>query len=360
MSINSQKGVFAFGPQAEKGAVATKFYRHKAADVDLSVQDDTRLGPPEIGGSPVPSFAYKAGYVPAGGATIYPRLEDTFGWLGYGVMGGVTTLTGDGVGENPPVGVNDHKFHFAADEGYVPWMSARKLIPGGDGVAALGEQYLDMKMIGFGMNIMNDAPPSARVDLMGRDFEIEEDPNANWTWENTYEAFESLPVGAEVGGYFKVPDFSADELPLVGAAVNVQNAPEDIRQAKVYGSPMLEDITIIQRAVTIDAVVKWSDPALYRSILTGSSSGTTWTAQPWTSDFDMLAVSPANIPTQSIPYHLRLQAAKVIWQVNGGIRLAGNQALTMRLTGTVIAPDSGDYFSLTLRNAVAAYAWPTP
>jgi hypothetical protein len=358
MAINSQKGVYGFGPQSEKGTVASTFYRHKASDVDLGIQDDTRLGPAEVGGSPVPSFAYKAGYVPAGGASIFPRLEDTFGWLAYGILGSVTTTTGDGVGENPPVGVNRHKFHFATDEGYVPWMSARKLIPGGVGVDALGETYLDMKMIGFGLNLVNDAPPSVRVDMLGRDFALA-DPTG-WSWGNTYETFESIPVGAAVGGFFKVPSFSADELPLVGAAIAIQNAPQDIRQEKVYGSPQLEDVTIVQRQVTIDAMVKWSDPTLYRSILTGSGSGTAWTASPWTSDFDVLAVTPGNISGFSVPYKLRMQAATVVWQVNGGIRLAGNQSLMMRLQGTVIEPSSGDFASLTLDNEVAAYSWPTP
>ena len=91
---------------------------------------------------------------------------------------------------------------------------------------------------------------------------------------------------------------------------------------------MLEDVTIIQRAATIDALVLWRDPTLYRSILTGSSAGTNWTAKPWTQDFDVLAVSPDDIPGQAEPYSLRVQAAQVVWQVAGGIRLAANQYTT--------------------------------
>jgi len=97
MTVIAQAGVFGFGPQGTMGTIASTFYRHKAGDIDLAPVDDVRTGPPEIGGVPVPTIPYKAGSLAAGGATIYPRLENTLGWLLYGSMGGYT-VSGSGGG----------------------------------------------------------------------------------------------------------------------------------------------------------------------------------------------------------------------------------------------------------------------
>jgi hypothetical protein len=357
MATTATRGILGFGGQTAKETVATAFHRHKAADIDLGLIDDSRLGPPEIGGSPIPTFPYKAGYLVAGGATLYPRLEDTFGWLAYGALGAVATVTGDGVGDNPETGAYRHTFKHASDGGFLPWMSLKKFIPGDSTSNDLGEIYTDMKAVGLTFNLANDAPISARADFIGRDF-TQADPSG-WSWENTYESYQSIPVGCAVDGYMKVPNFSASELPIVGATVAIQNSPLDIRQEKVYGSPMLEDVTIIGRAVTYDVVLKWKDPALYRSILTGSSSGTAWTATPYVQDLDILAVSPGDISGLTQPYKLRMQSAAVMWQVNGGLRLAANQSVMMRLTGTAIEPSSGEFAELAIDNEVAAYAWPS-
>jgi hypothetical protein len=60
------------------------------------------------------------------------------------------------------------------------------------------------------------------------------------------------------------------------------------------------------------------------------------------------------------PYKLRVQSPSVMWQVNGGIRLAANQNVMMRLQGTAIDPASGDYVTVDMDNEVASYTWPTP
>lgn len=357
--MTAQRGILGFGPQAAMESVATAFYRHKASDVDLGVLDDVRLGPPEVGGKATPTFPYKAGVAVGGGGTLFPRLEDTFGWLLYGAQGAVNTITGDGIGDNPPTGVNRHEFIHAAEDTFLPWMTFKKLIPGSDSSNDLGEIYKDCKIVGLTFNVSSEDPISARVDVLGRVFE-EADPSG-WSWENSYETFESIPVGAKVGGYMKIPGFSSDELPIVGATISLQNAPLEMAQEKVYGSPYLEDVTIVGRAVTFDVLVKWKNPDLYRSIVTGATDGAQWTATPWAQDFDLVAESPENIAGQTVPYKLRVEADKVLWQVNGGIRLAANQNVMMRLTGNAIEPDSGgDFLKLSLDNEVAAYTWPTP
>src|ERR1043165_4809390 len=121
MALTAAAGIFGFGPQAGKATPAETFYRHRAIDVDLGINDDVRLGQLEVGGTPVPTFPYKAGYVVGGGATLQPRLEDTFGWLLYGALG---KCSSDAIGGH--AGSYEHVFEMASDPTQVPWMSMRK------------------------------------------------------------------------------------------------------------------------------------------------------------------------------------------------------------------------------------------
>jgi hypothetical protein len=355
--MTAQRGIFGFGGQTAKEAVATTWYRHKAVDVDLAPLDDVRLGRPEVGGGLFPTFPYKAGVVVAGGATLQPRLENTLGWVGFGALGAVSTITGDGVGENPPVGVNRHQFKPASDQSFLPWMSARVVVPGDVAANDYGLIYKDMKALGLTLALSADAPITARLDFLGRLFEYA-DPSG-WSWDNTFETYESIPVGAAVGGFMKIPGYSASELSIVGATVAIQNAPLDLRQEKVYGDPYIEDVTLVGRAVTVDVMVKWKDADLARALHAGSITGTEWSSTPYVQDLDVLAVSPGNISGQSVPYKCRVEMPSVLWQLNGPIRLAGNQAVFARISGTSLEPSSGDAITLSVDNEETGYTWPS-
>ena len=360
MAITAQAGVFGFGPQSEKETAASTLFKHRAADIDLAVVSDDRLGPPEIGGTPTPTIPYRAGVMAVGGATISPRLENTFGWLLYGVAGDSTVTSGEDVFGTTTTDFYHHEFAFdTAAEGTIPWMTFYKEIPGVTATDYLAETYEDCKVIGMTLSLPNDGLIQARVDVIGRmatGTQFENNPST--TFGNTlYEDFESIPIGSVPGGYIQLPDYSATDLPVVAATVSFQNAPLDIRQEKVFGSPYLEDVTITGRALTVDMVVKWQDPDLYRSILTGSTTGTQWTACPFVSDLDIYALTGDCIDGGD-PWQLRITAPQVMYQMVGGIRLAGNEAVMVRLTGTAIK-GTEDYYTIHLGNTTASYTWPT-
>lgn len=459
MTIIAQAGIFGFGPQSAMGVLAPTFYRHKAGDIDIAPISDDRTGPPEVGGVPVPTIPYRAGSLAAGGATLYPRLEDTFGWLMYGAMGGYTVsgssggvtypelamrrvyltastqtitsglhsptsarklvvkgyyngasaLTGNVVvtgttsgsavtetialsGRNEvqssnnwatitsiqvPVRTNTdsndavsvgwadtnmraHKFAFDSQNmSLIPWMSVRKFIPGSDTSATLGEQFLDCKVVGLSFGLPNEGLISARADFMGRTFQFQDTPESNWTWANSYEDYTSMPIGCTVGGYISVPSYGDRPLPVVAATVGIQNNPLDIRLERVFGSPDLENITITSRQLVFDVTCKWRDPTLYRAILTGSQSGTAWTPTPFVQSLDVWAQSPSYASGTSAPYALRVESDSVMWQLAGGIRLVGNQMVSIRLQGVAL-DTNGNYARMTLMNKKAAYDWPTP
>jgi len=360
MAITAQAGVFSFGPQSAKGVLATDFYKHRGSDIDLATVSDDRLGPPEVGGVPTPSIPYRAGLMATGGALLNPRLENTLGWLLYGTLGAVTTTADEDVLGNTVTTMYAHEFKFASDAGYVPWMSFRKWIPGVNAAAQFGEQYRDCKIVALTLALPNDGLVNARVDVLGMAMGQNFFENPSWTYANTqYEDWESLPIGCVTGGYLKVPGLSASALPVTQATITFQNAPLDIRMEKVFGSPYLEDVTVVGRQMTVDMVLKWQDPNLYQAILTGSTTGTQWTAAPFTSDLDVYTLSSklAGGVAPDSPYGLRVLAEEVMYQVVGGIRLAGGQSVMLRVTGTAL-PGANYYSKILLGNKATQYSWP--
>lgn len=360
MAVTAQAGTFSFGGQASKGTIASTFYRHRAVDIDLATLSDDRLGPMEVGGVPTPTIPYRAGVSAAGGATIAPRLEDTLGWLLYATAGSVTTTDDEDVLGNTVTGMYNHEFKFATNASYIPYLSFRKEIPGSasDGSDDLGESFVDCKIINNAFALPNDGLITTRVDVLGRGVGQNFEDNPSWTYDNTFEDYNSIPIGTVTGGYFQIPTFSGTDLPIVAGNVVITNAPLDMRQEKVFGSPYMQDITVVSRRLAVDLVLKWEDPQLYRSILTGATDGTQWTTTPFVNDLDVYALSADDATGLSTPWGLRFQAASVMYQVNGGIRLAGNQSVALRVSGVGIASTS-DYFTVNLGNTATQYSWPT-
>lgn len=351
MAVSAQAGVFSFGPKAGKGGTPTNWYRHRATMVDLSVIDETREGPPEVGGKAVPTFPYKSGPLVGGGATLMPRLQSSLGWLLYALTGSVASAA-----DPYNADVYEHVFKLnSVDSTYVPWMDFRKSIPRKDNGANtdLGEIYKDCKVIGATLALPNDMPLSLRMDVLGREFSEDPAPDA-WTYANSLEDWESIPVACQTGGYFNI---GGATLPIVSGSVAWQNVPLDIRQERVYGDPYIEDVTIIQRRLMYDIVVKWNNPELYLQVLTGQTNGTAWGGKPHVASFELKAVSSDNMPTETEPYSLTIEAEKVMMSQQGGITLAGNNAVMLRFSG--VALDATEYATITLRNKVTGYVWPT-
>src|SRR3990172_3704353 len=363
MAVTAQSGIFSFGGQSAKGTIAATYYQHRGQNIDLGIVSDDRIGPPEVGGISTPTFPYRAGVSATGGALLNPRLENTIGWLFYGGMGAWSAEANKNVFGTTVTGMTAHTFIFSTTlDTYLPWMTFRKHIPGSSTTNDQGEIYIDSKILGMTIALPNDGPLTIRVDVMGRAIDTQFVGDPSWTYNNTLmEDYQNIPVGCATGVFFKVPDFSASALPVVQATFTIANQPLDPRQEKIFGSPYLEDITIIQRNLAVEMMVKWTDPQLYNSILTGSTNGTQWSANPWVSDLDVYAVSGGLISTTGAPYQIRLMSEAVRYAVVGGIQLAGGQAVMMRIRGEAIAPSSGNFATIKLGNGANAtqYTWPT-
>lgn len=251
---------------------------------------------------------------------------------------------------------------YTSSPSRVRWIQARKYIPlngDADADSDLGETYVGVKPLSIVLTLPNNAPITCRFDMLGRDFSLADDISG-WTWENEFEDWESIPVGCETGGYIKFTGggLTGEELPVVAAQVGWVNTPLDLRQERVYGSPMLEDITVVSRAMTYDCTVKWNNPDLYRAIIAGAIAGTSWTSRPLVGSMEALMVAPGLI-TADQKYSLAVTSPEILWQMNGTPQLAAGQAIIMRFTGTALLPSTGDYTSLVLTNDQDNYDWPT-
>lgn len=364
MAITAQSGAIGMSINAggAKDGANASWHRVRALATDMSILDDTRIGPGEIGGIVTPTMPYKAGYSVAGGMTVMPRLKETFGWYLLAALGEDAVTTGKDIDDTSVVGLNKHVMSFkTTDSAFVPYVSFRKLIPNPTAGDILGEIYKNCKILGLTMDFPGEGPLQFRIDAAGLDFTLAENPS--WTWAAAYEDWQSVPISCVTGGTVKATPLGASEqtLDVVSASVSLVNAPLDFRQEKKFGSPLLDGITVVNRAVTFDMIVKWNNPNLYQEMLTGAAAGTAWTASPFVAKVEITALTSKLIGTAplNVPWKVRVSCPEVNLAQVGGVALVASQSLMMRLRGTAIEPGSGSYASVTFHNEKAtAYAIP--
>jgi hypothetical protein len=122
----------------------------------------------------------------------------------------------------------------------------------------------------------------------------------------------------------------------------------------------------LSRMAEITWVYKWADPALYKKIKLNAGVGTgedwaqriQWSPVVFTSDFHLEVESPGDVGGRGNPWKLVFDGAKVTWRSDGTPRLAGGDILALNVVGTVLSPDGGDYFKVTLQNEATGYTWP--
>lgn len=348
MTVTAQSTILSWGVQADKTTLPTSWYQHRTLRSTLSEIDDVRILDPELGGVAVPDGAYKVGPMGGGDIVLQPRLKGSIGYLLKALTGQVASNT------DTTTNVTTHTFEFGKTE-CLPYVGLRSHVKGGcDGVPDLGRVLVGARVLGAQFDFTAERPLQSTFSFRALNFKFD-DPSG-WTYANALEDYSTLPIGVQEGSYIKIPGFSSDPLPIVRATVAFVNNPLDARLDRSYGHTGLDDISITDHAVTIDAVVKWEDPTLYRAIPTGSATGTDWTSVIFEQNFQATAVAPAVIGSSSEHYLLQFDAARVIWRINGGLDLAGRNAVMMHINGTVMLDGSGNFATITLKNDTASYS----
>jgi len=350
MSVMPQASIVGWGIQPSKGVAPTTFYKHPALNADLSEIDDVRVSPPEINGVPVPSAPYSVGPAAQGGIRINPRLAGVIGWLLKAIAGNVTTTA-----DTPEVGANTHVFAIDSTTN-IPYVTVRELVKGNTAADDFGRDIKDAKVVQARFALSNDGLLPVDFGFLGRDYQHYSAADvASWTWGNTDEPDSSIPYSSVNAGYLQVPGLATGDLPIAGGTVTFVNNPNDIRRERVYGSPYMDEVTIVSKGINLELALLYKNADMYRAIMDGSATGTGWTPAPFTSDVDIMLQSTANIGATSTPYSLRIQIPNVMFTVRRGLQLAGDQSIILNVVGTAVKPASGNFATITLVNDYTAY-----
>lgn len=360
-SIPAAAGDFGFALQAAKigkGGTFTvgdyEWYRAEANSVRMDLIQDDQVLPPEVSPIISPRGAFKDGEFGAGQVDMLPRLEHAMGILLFGLMGAVSSVTGVNADGDVLATAYTHIFKFDTSPYKIPWMVARRLVPG-SGTGIQGDNFFDCKLTNLRLTVPGRGKASVRATFVGRDVEQEENPT--WTWDYGYEDATSTP--APLNGFVKI---EGTEYPVTAAVVEVDNGVTTPAQERIIGSPNPDDFVPLYRVATIRFVYKWTDNTLYK-LLRNGGTGLTWEELP--EIFTTVGANRAleiSVPAPlkisgTEPYDLRLRVNAMTIGIDGPIELAGAQILQQAFTATALVPATGDYLNFVLVNKHPSYAF---
>jgi hypothetical protein len=340
-------GDFAYGPQTGMGSIATVYYRHRATMSGIGAVQDMRNLPLEIGGALNPTGAYKGGVFGGGGVELTARLQDVFGWLLYAAAGSASTMAA-----TPEAGMVRHVFIPVSQSSDAKWLTLRQKTPGVN--TDIGEVILDSRLTALRISASPRMPVTAQVGFVGREPSIDSGV-AGWTYANVYEDDASVAL-ANQGATITLDGVTNKAVAVTIDLINQYTTPDE---EAIIGSAYPDDFVLLSQSLMFTWTYKWSDPDLYRSILTGSPSGTAWDNAIYYNEMHIALTSASNVSGQTSPYRLSVKAPRVAWQAAGPPQLAAGRQLRQQYVGTAQLPSSGEYYHIALDNKVASYTWPT-
>lgn len=359
MTIAASESIVGWGPQSAKGTLATTWYRHKALDVNLGTQQAVQYFPQEVGGGFHLTGAFKGFAFGGGTVALAPRLEDVIGWLAYAGCGQLSDIA-----DTPESGINRHRFMPPDSYHDMKWISLRKFIPGATGTSDdLGEIIKDVRVGSQQYKVGPASIVMAEYGFVGREPFLDETADSSaWTWANSYETYESVPLGNKGGLYLPFGSTAKKATQAVVTIVNKYTTPQE---ELIIGSYYPDDFILQQQTFSVQWVFKWKDETLYNQIVTNGGSGDvdgyiTWSPVVYTSSFELVTESPANISGFSSPYRLRFYAPEMTWQSQGPPRAVGGGWLALPFVGTALGQSTvSDTFFLDIDNEVSTYSWPS-
>jgi len=359
MTIPASEGVFSWGPQTAKETLATTWYRHKMLDVNLGTSQAVQYFPPEVGGGFHPTGAFKGFAFGGGVGTLNPRLENVIGWLMYAGCGQLSNIAA-----TPEAGITRHRFMPPDSYSDMKWLSLRKFVPGATGPSDdMGEVIQDVRLMSQQYTVGPASIVQAQYGFVGRipKLDVTASGPVEWAYANAYETYESVPLGNKGG--LKMP-LGGAERKATGAVIAIANQYTTPQEELIIGSYYPDDFILQRQTFNAQWTFKWKDPTLYDWIVTnnGTPDGSgyvAWSPVVYTSDFELITESPANISGLSNPYRLRFYAQQMTWQSQGPPRLVGGGWLALPFVGTALEqPVIRNTFCMDLDNETANYAWP--
>jgi hypothetical protein len=331
MAVGAITGAIGWALQSAKATPACPehFYWHKAREVTIQPVPQQGVFDPEVGGSLLPSGAYKAGVWVAGEMDIYPRIGGSILPLLYSLAGSYNKAGGAA------------PFTYTLPDGGIDagnpntWLTFRRIIPTTGN--SYGETFQDCRVTGFSITAQPGNPLTARVQVLGISAAPTDNPSgAGWsptgaTPDNGgYESFTFVPITTKVSGNTSWPTGMTAPREL---QINVALGTQQPQREMVVGSYFPDDLTPLSRSVTLATTVNWKNKTLYDSIqykVDGSFNPEIFVS-PITVEF----LTPGTVlagPTEGV---LGFNAVNVTWQATP-IGLRGGDVVAMRLQGSVI------------------------
>ncbi len=242
MSVSSLRSALGIGIQSAKGTPATSFTYVPVLNANLMGEQLAQTIPPEVGGSYFARGSYKAGLRARGDVAMVLR-PGTIGWFLAGLFNTEALVTSGGV----PAGMTDHLF-TVGDNAANKWLSFRRMIG-----SLYGEQMTDARVGSFRIEVAAANIANASVQLIGANHQEIASPG------NTYAAdgpvFETCIATVEL-----------DAGPFIVDRLMIEIGQQLTDNEFHVGSFFLDDITTLQRAVTIQADVRVKDRSLMSKV----------------------------------------------------------------------------------------------
>lgn len=338
MSLSSLKGAVGVGIQTARNTPAASFVYFPTLNANVTGEQMAQNLPPEVGGTYFSRGAYKAGLRSRGEVAFLPR-PTSLGWLLAGLF------NREVVAPDATSGLHDHVFTVGDTAAYPnKWLTVRRMVNN-----AYGEQMEDARVGAFRIEVAaaNVVQGSVQLiggkhgEIVGADEIADDEP-----------VFITCNADVTEGG----APFIVDRIAI---DVGAQLTDNEFR----VGSYFLDDITLLQRQVTIQADVRIKNRDMLAKVYRNGEAAPTGSAVgAWSPTLYRSAVVLEMRTAEVEPQVLRIELPGVDF-LTMPVQLSGAELIRAQLTASVtLASDNFDHtnpegalqpIKLTLRNGRA-------
>jgi hypothetical protein len=346
MSRTALTGALGFSRQSAKDTAAvTNFLYMPCTSVSLEPQQNAQVLPPEIGGDYFPRGSYKASVMGNGNAGFLVRPR-SLGNLLLMLTGQDTVLT-----STPVAGANQHTFSpFLVGSGLdLPWYTLIK-----DESQLWAEQHTNGRLSSLQLTVAKSAIMTGQATLVS----------------TTPQSFDPTTIGTK--SFDNAPPFqtclASLNLTQEGSGTNISSNSVKVERLGFnynnnlsndefsVGSFSLSDITLQQRAVTVDIDFVVRDAAIYEAVYyNGGGLPSSWSPTIYRGNLSVLATSTANIPSTTTPYSCQFNFPGLDFLMFPTPLQGADLVRGTLSTQVTLGPSGSDRFNVVLINDIAAY-----
>lgn len=342
-SRSSLIGAIGLGRQSAKDSIASTINYVPATNVGLDQTQNVTTLPPEVGGSYFLRGSYKTSVIGTGDISMVARPNA----IGQFLMAhsGVDTVT-PVAGQS---GAYQHVFTpFAPAAGTdLPYFTLIK-----DVSRLYAMQFLNAKLRSLRIDIPKSSTVTAQASFLATtpstiasvgSVSIDTTPQFQT-------ALGTIALTQEGSG----SNISANSIKMERFTIGLTNVISEDEFS--VGSFYLDDMTLLQKTVTVDMDIIVRDTALYQAVyLNGGTIPGAWSSSIYRGSLTLTLNSTTNVPTTTQPYQMIFSFPGLDFMMMP-ISLSGADLVRATLSTQVTLGSSGsDTYTITLINGVASY-----